>query len=61
MTGFPKLSNIVADVDELKVAGFVGSKSSAEANTEEDAGKLTANSKLSVFLASPASNSNFNG
>ena len=29
--------------------------------TVDEAGKLTANSRLSVFLASPASNSNFNG
>ena len=61
MTGLPKLSNIVTEVDELNVAGLAGSKSSADANTVEEAGKFTANSKLSVFLASPASNSNFNG
>ena len=61
ITGLPKLSNIVTEVDELKVAGFLGSKSSADAKTVEDAGKLIASSKLSVFLASPASNSSFKG
>ena len=61
MTGLPRLSKIVTDVDELNVAGFAGSKSSAEAKTVEEAGKLTASSKLSVFLASPASNSNLSG
>ena len=61
ITGFPKLSKIVTDVEELKVAGFDASKSAAEANTVDDAGKFTANAKLSVALASPASNSSFNG
>jgi len=61
ITGLPKLSKIVTDVDELNVAGLAGSKSSEDSKTVEDAGKLTASSRLSVFLASPASNSNFKG
>ena len=36
ITGVPKLSNIVTDVEELKVSGFDVSKSSAFANTVED-------------------------
>ena len=61
ITGLPKLSKIVTEVDELKVAGFLGSKSEADSYTVDDAGRFTANSRLSVFLASPASSSNFNG
>ena len=45
----------------MNVAGFLGSKSAAESKTVDEAGKLTANSKLSVFFASPASNYNING
>ena len=43
------------------MAGFFESKSSAEAKTVDEAGKLTASSRLSVFFASPASNSNLRG
>ena len=45
ITGLPKLSKIVTEVEELNVAGFLGSKSAADSKTVDDAGKLTANSK----------------
>ena len=61
MRTIEQLKKMVTEVDELNVAGFLGSKSAAESNTVDDAGRFTANSRLSVFLASPASNSNFNG
>ena len=61
ITGLPKLSNIVTDVEELKVSGFDGSKSSAFAKTVDEAGKFTDKAKFFVAFASPASNSNFNG
>ena len=37
ITGLPKLSKIVTEVEELKVSGLDGSKSSESANTVEDA------------------------
>ena len=46
------MSKIVTEVDELKVSGFDGSKSSAFANTVEDAGKFTDHAKFFVAFAS---------
>ena len=51
----------MTDVDELKVSGFVGSKSSALSKTVDEAGKLTESAKFFVAFASPASNSNLSG
>ena len=61
ITGLPKLSNIVTDVEELKVSGLVGSKSSALSKTVDEAGRLTESAKFFVAFASPASNSNLSG
>ena len=47
ITGLPKLSKMVTDVEELYVSGLDGSKSSAFAYTVEDAGRFTDKSKFS--------------
>ena len=57
ITGLPKLSKIVTEVEELKVSGLDGSKSSESANTVDDAGKFTDKAKFFVAFASPASSS----
>ena len=61
ITGLPKLSNIVTDVEELKVSGFDGSKSSVFGKTVDEAGRFTDKAKFFVAFASPASSSSLSG